>query len=190
VPFRAKDLKLAPNVLSASRIPLAVSFPFVATHPLAAIVVLCAAAATDVLDGWLARRLGQTTPTGALIDGVADKIFGVTVVVTLVAYGLLASPFAVLLATRELVELPLALRVISSRRPGLATIDRRANVLGKLASSLQLASAIAVVAGAAFAVGLVVAAAAAGAVAAVSYWVREIRAHHAALASHQSAYAP
>ena len=32
------------------------------------------AAVTDVLDGYLARRLGQTTKFGAFLDPVADKI--------------------------------------------------------------------------------------------------------------------
>lgn len=182
VPYRARDLLLVPNLLSAARIPLAVAFPFVARHPSAAVAVLCAAALTDVLDGWLARRWNQATPTGALVDGIADKVFGVSVLVSLVAYGLLAAPFAVLLATRELGELPLALRVLSRRDPGLATVDRRANLLGKLATTLELAVVLAVVIGIAHVIPLVVLTALVGAAAAISYWHREI--------VHQTAYAP
>ncbi|HEY8077432.1 MAG TPA: CDP-alcohol phosphatidyltransferase family protein, partial [Labilithrix sp.] len=74
-----------PNVLSAMRIPLAALFPFVVTRPALAIAVLAAAALTDVLDGWLARRLGEATPTGALVDGIADKLLGASVLVSLVA---------------------------------------------------------------------------------------------------------
>jgi cardiolipin synthase len=190
VQYRARDLLLVPNLLSAARVPLAVVFPFAAPHPIAAASVLCAAALTDVLDGWLARRLDQATPTGALVDGVADKIFGASVVFSLVAYGLLAAPYAVLLATRELGELPLALRVLSSQPATIATVDRRANALGKIATTLELAVVLAVVVGASWVVPLVVVTSIVGAAAAISYWVREIRMHRAPLSRHHTAYAP
>ena len=44
------------------------------------------AAATDSLDGYLARRLGQTTALGAFLDPVADKLMVVTALVLLVSY--------------------------------------------------------------------------------------------------------
>jgi phosphatidylglycerophosphate synthase len=172
-----------PNVLSAMRIPLAALFPFVVTRPALAIAVLAAAALTDVLDGWLARRLGEATPTGALVDGIADKLLGASVLVSLVAYGLMAAPLALLLATREIGELPLALHVLARRSERLADVDRRANVLGKLATALELATVVAVVVRAPHVAFLVTLTAAVGAVAAISYWRREVR-------SHQTAYAP
>jgi CDP-diacylglycerol--glycerol-3-phosphate 3-phosphatidyltransferase/cardiolipin synthase len=185
-----------PNLVSAARVPLAVVFPFIATRPAAAAFVLLAAAVTDVLDGWLARRLGQATPTGALVDGVADKVFGLSVLVSIVAYGLIAAPLALLLATRELGELPLVLRVVASRSPRLSSVDRRANVLGKVATALELATVLAIVlrAGPAEVLALVAVTAAIGAAAALSYWAREIRASRArdarARGAHQNAYAP
>jgi len=64
------------NLISASRIPLAVVFAFV---PDAAVrvAVVAAAAASDLLDGWIARRLGPSR-LGAKIDPVADKLFYLT----------------------------------------------------------------------------------------------------------------
>src|SRR6266566_9937496 len=47
-----------------------------------ALAVFAVAAATDALDGWLARRSGSATPRGAFIDPLADKVL---VVGTLVA---------------------------------------------------------------------------------------------------------
>ncbi len=189
MPYRARDLLRVSNVLSASRIPLAVAFPIAAPHPNAAVAVLAAAALSDVLDGWLARRLHQATPTGALVDGIADKVFGASVLVSLVAYGMLSAPLAILLATRELGELPLALRVLSSRSPRLATTDRRANVLGKVATALELATVVAVVLGVAHAVSFVfvTVTASVGAAAAISYWRREIRASRAAFSAPSTA---
>lgn len=40
---------------------------------------------TDFLDGWLARRLNQTSEFGAFIDPLSDKIFVVTTMLMLVA---------------------------------------------------------------------------------------------------------
>ena len=60
------------DVLSGVRIPLAVAFPFADTD--ARLALLAAAAATDLLDGPLARRYGSSR-FGTLIDPVADKLF-------------------------------------------------------------------------------------------------------------------
>ncbi len=65
-----------PNLLSLARLGLA---PFAVCaillgrwRPAAALLV--AAAVTDVLDGWLARRWGAATRLGAYLDPVADKV--------------------------------------------------------------------------------------------------------------------
>ena len=39
----------------------------------AAIVVFLVASVTDCLDGWVARRFGQRSPLGAVLDPIADK---------------------------------------------------------------------------------------------------------------------
>jgi len=70
------------NALSASRIPLAVAFATLADARFR-LAVLAAAAATDLLDGWTARRFGPSS-LGATVDPVADKIFSLT------AFGVLA----------------------------------------------------------------------------------------------------
>jgi phosphatidylglycerophosphate synthase len=60
------------DLLSALRIPLAAAFPFVSND--ARLALLAAAAASDLLDGQLARRFGSSS-VGAVIDPVADKLF-------------------------------------------------------------------------------------------------------------------
>ena len=60
------------DVLSAVRIPLAVAFPFVDND--VRLGLLAAAAASDLLDGQLARRFGSSS-LGAVLDPVADKLF-------------------------------------------------------------------------------------------------------------------
>jgi len=69
-------LAILPNLLTIARLLLA---PFVfraitgARHTAALILFACAAL-TDGLDGMLARRLGQITPLGTLLDPIADKL--------------------------------------------------------------------------------------------------------------------
>jgi cardiolipin synthase len=69
---QGRDRWTAADLLSVIRIPLAVAFPFVSMR--GRFVLLAAAAASDLLDGQLARRFGSSK-FGAVIDPVADKLF-------------------------------------------------------------------------------------------------------------------
>ena len=51
----------------------------------AAGLLFAAAAITDTLDGYLARRLGQTTSLGAFLDPVADKLIVAVALVLIVS---------------------------------------------------------------------------------------------------------
>ena len=65
-----------PNMISLVRIlltPLFVRF-YLEGKDWAALYVLCAAAASDVLDGAIARRFNMITPLGKVLDPVADKL--------------------------------------------------------------------------------------------------------------------
>jgi len=65
-----------PNILTLSRIVLAISLIFI--YPplgLASFIVYCIAGSTDMLDGFLARRIpGAGSRLGAELDSVADLI--------------------------------------------------------------------------------------------------------------------
>jgi CDP-diacylglycerol--glycerol-3-phosphate 3-phosphatidyltransferase len=66
-----------PNIITLSRLLLAV-FLFwlidVGSHWLAACVVFVVAAATDALDGFIARRYGMVTKIGRILDPFVDKV--------------------------------------------------------------------------------------------------------------------
>jgi len=63
----------AADVVSLLRIPLAAAFLLV-SHSGWRLAIVGAAAATDLLDGPLARRLGSS-PFGPVLDPIADKLF-------------------------------------------------------------------------------------------------------------------
>jgi cardiolipin synthase (CMP-forming) len=81
------------NALSASRIPLAALFALVSDARVR-LAVLAAAAATDLLDGWTARRFGPSS-LGAKVDPLADKVFSLTAFAVLALSGAL-TPLEVL----------------------------------------------------------------------------------------------
>ncbi len=167
-----RDLLCAPNLLTAARFPLALAFPFVAHRPRLALGVVGAAAVTDVLDGFLARRMGKVSTEGAIADGIADKAFAASVVGTLIAKGRLAPVSALLLATREIGELLLVARALAR---GEAPAQRAANAAGKIATTLELLTVVSVLVGARGRRLLLGVTAAASFVSALSYWVRELR---------------
>lgn len=94
--------------MSLARVPLAIAFPFAPSAPIA-FAILVASGLTDVADGWYARRYGQVTATGAVVDPITDKLFVATVVITLLVRSKLAWWSLLLLGTRELGELPLVI---------------------------------------------------------------------------------
>jgi cardiolipin synthase (CMP-forming) len=175
--YRARDLVNGPTLVSWLRVPLAALFPLSAGTPWASVCVLAAAGLSDVLDGWLARRSSLATPAGAVVDGVTDKLFAGAVLATLVARGELALGEVALLGAREVGELPLVLWILASPAARRRKLDDRANLLGKLATTLQFATVLAVLVGAARARGVGLwATAVVGLAAAASYWARALRA--------------
>lgn len=60
------------------------------------------AAVTDLLDGWLARRLGLVTIIGKFLDPLADKLIVTAVLVWLVPMGRIPAWAVVLLISREI----------------------------------------------------------------------------------------
>lgn len=65
------------------------------------------AAATDFLDGWLARRWGVTSTLGSFLDTTADKLLVATVLVALVSVGRASPWLAAVIVGRELTILGL-----------------------------------------------------------------------------------
>ena len=77
----------AADVLTLARLPLALAF-LVLPDPIERIIILAAAAATDLLDGWIARRIGSSR-FGGFIDPVANKLFMLAAFVVVAVSGTL-----------------------------------------------------------------------------------------------------
>jgi CDP-diacylglycerol--glycerol-3-phosphate 3-phosphatidyltransferase len=66
-----------------------------------ALSVFLAAAATDMLDGYLARRWKQVTTVGTLLDPIADKLLISAALISLVQTRLLPGWMVILIVSRE-----------------------------------------------------------------------------------------
>ena len=174
--YRFRDVFMAPGLLSLARVPLAIAFPFVVEETPWALAVLALAGVTDVLDGFCARRFGQVTPTGAALDPVTDKLFVLTVAVTLVVSGHFSLSAVLLLSTREILELPLVVWFALSPRARSARAEKpSANVFGKLATLLQFAAVFSALLAWSITNLWIGATAVVGVFAAMSYWVRALK---------------
>jgi len=83
------------------------------------------AAATDWLDGWLARKLGVTTAFGAFLDPVADKLIVAAALVMLLTLGRVEAWVAFVIIGREITIS--ALREWMTARP----TQKRCRPLGR-----------------------------------------------------------
>ena len=124
-----------PNILTTLRIALIPCIVIVYYLPykwslFGASSIFALAAATDWLDGYLARRLNQSTAFGAFLDPVADKLMvSVALVMLVESY---SEPYltipAVIIIGREIV--------ISALREWMAELGKRASIavsiIGKL----------------------------------------------------------
>lgn len=96
-----------PNFLTFSRILLIPVFVVLFSTPttdrsLWAAFVFVVAAVTDVLDGYVARRSGQITKLGRLLDPVADKLLVLSGLFLLVGLGQVPAWVAIVITGREL----------------------------------------------------------------------------------------
>ena len=101
-----------PNLLSFLRILLVPVFLWLLLNELflAAIAVLAFAGLTDFLDGYLARKLNQTTKLGKMLDPVADRLYIFATLLALSATGYVPWWLAGLVILRDflmLISLPL-----------------------------------------------------------------------------------
>jgi cardiolipin synthase (CMP-forming) len=121
-----------PNALSLARlllIPVFLWLVLVARADLAAVAVLAVSGITDWADGVIARRTGQTTRLGRLLDPLVDRLTIAATLIGLALRDLVPWWLVALLAARELLLLAL---VPALRRRGLVALP--VHYLGKAAT--------------------------------------------------------
>jgi cardiolipin synthase len=120
---------LIPVVVGVFYLPLPA-----AEQNLFATVAFVLAAVTDWFDGWLARKLGQTSAFGAFLDPVADKLMVAAALVVLVQIHRADAVLAFIIIGREIT--------ISALREWMASIGARKSVavsfIGKLKTTAQM----------------------------------------------------
>ena len=133
-----------PNLLTWARIvmiPLFVGVYYASPHwltpheqNLAATLIFVIAAITDWLDGWLARKLGQTSAFGAFLDPVADKLMVAAALIVLVQLARVDAIIAIIIISREIA--------ISALREWMAKIgaaeSTAVSMLGKIKTIAQM----------------------------------------------------
>jgi len=130
-----------PNILTIIRI-IAIPLIIVVFHlPIKhagaySAVIFALAGFTDWFDGYLARKLGQTSRFGAFLDPVADKLMvAVTIILLVEHYGnIWVTVSAMIIIGRELT--------ISALREWMAEVGERGKVavsyMGKVKTTLQM----------------------------------------------------
>jgi CDP-diacylglycerol--glycerol-3-phosphate 3-phosphatidyltransferase len=103
------------------------------------VMILLFAAATDVMDGYIARKRREVTTLGILLDPIADKLLISAAFISLVSMGLMPAWMAVVIIGREFVVM--GLREIASVE-GLVI---PATALGKTKMILQVLAGCAVI---------------------------------------------
>jgi cardiolipin synthase len=133
-----------PNVLTISRIILIPIFVGVFYFPihwldvqqqnLVATIIFAVAGITDWFDGWLARKLNQTSALGAFLDPVADKLMVCAGLAVLLKLGRVDSFAAIIIISREIS--------ISALREWMAKLGADNSVavsfVGKLKTTAQM----------------------------------------------------
>jgi len=133
-----------PNIITLSRI---IMIPFIvgifyfpddmvsfSEKNVVATAIFIFAAITDWLDGYLARRLHQTSAFGAFLDPVADKLFVIGALIVLLYLGRVDPLVALIIIGREIA--------ISALREWMAKVGQAKSVavafIGKLKTVFQM----------------------------------------------------
>jgi CDP-diacylglycerol---glycerol-3-phosphate 3-phosphatidyltransferase len=131
-----------PTALTLSRIILIPVFMFtVYLHPLFGAFIFSIASLTDFLDGYLARRSGDITKFGIILDPIADKFLVISALIVLVDMERLAAWIAITIIVREF--LVTGLRVVALSKD----IVIAAELGGKIKTTIQIIAILCLILG-------------------------------------------
>lgn len=145
-PTLAADALNVPNLLTMGRIVAIPWFVWLLDTPTPvrgfwACIVFTLAAITDVLDGYLARKLGVVSVLGKFLDPLADKLIVMAALVWMVPMGRIAAWVVVLLLAREISVT--GLRSVAASEGVVISAGQE----GKTKTALQMIGIVALVLG-------------------------------------------
>ena len=131
----------AANIITVIRIFLVPIFMFFLVSELwcAAIIIFLIAAATDWVDGFVARKYNQVTTFGKFIDPLADKLLVTAALIGLVSLQMLSPWFALIIISREFIVTSLRIVAISKGTVIAAAFS------GKLKTTMQIIAIVAAI---------------------------------------------
>ncbi len=97
-----------------------------------AVLIFIIAAATDGVDGHIARKYNQITDFGKFIDPLADKILVVSALIGMVEYGMISSIAVIIIIAREFMVTGLRTVAVGSGKVIAAAFS------GKLKTVIQI----------------------------------------------------
>ena len=132
----SKQLLTLPNIITIIRlgcIPIFLWLLFVQDDRASAGWLLGGLCATDWVDGWTARRYGQVSELGKVLDPIADRLLFIVSVGAMIIDGAIPLWFAWLVVAREVV---LGVALVVCTLLGMLRFD--VTFLGKLATALLM----------------------------------------------------
>ncbi len=103
-----------PTIITFSRILLIPLFIFVVkTKPFLGVLIFVLASATDLLDGYLARKSKQVTKFGILLDPLADKLLVIAALIVFVDMEVIEAWIAIVVIAREFIVTGLRIAALS-----------------------------------------------------------------------------
>lgn len=121
-----------PNAITVLRLLMVPAVPilFYQGQPYWAMAVFLLAGFSDVLDGYLARKLDQITKFGKLVDPLADKIMLITTMICLYCYNYIPLWITIVMLLKELAM------VVGAAILYKTDVVIPANLFGKVATFL------------------------------------------------------
>ena len=102
-----KEMRNISGFLTIVRLPLGMLFVFLLPDLFWAMTIMYIGAFTDIIDGIVARRLGQQSEIGGFADGWIDKFFNLSLGIGSMLYDYLPEYCFFMLFTREMIQIPM-----------------------------------------------------------------------------------
>lgn len=132
-----------PNILSLMRLPLALAF--LQENISVRVAAIIIAGLTDMLDGFLARRYGQSSRLGTILDPLTDKLFVLTALIVFIFENKLSMPNAATMLSRDFAVVAFGAYLLLKGTFSLYKIE--AIWCGKIFTTLQLFALLALTLG-------------------------------------------